>query len=538
MAPSARERSWSALPQQLAAAGRDRVRIDTRSLATFRIGAALLIVADILLRSRNFYRFYSPDGMHPAGPPPETIAPDALSVFAIADGPNVVALLFGGGLLAALALLVGYRSRVAVVLSFLFVMSLDHYNPFVVSYADTLFRLLLFWAIFLPLGERWSIDALQAQRPPRAAIANVASGAILLQIVVMYFVNGLHKVPSPRWRSGMAGVYVFGIDEITFVLGDMLRAVPTLLQFGALVWVHLLILSPLLLVMLGWRRLMLVFLLFGGHASFALTVRIGAFPYVAMTGLLLFIPPIAWSELDVLTDGLAQRSGRLRAIGLGLRRLGTPVAARLPAWRPDIGRPHLARRASTVVMIVLLSTVLLIPLPGLMAAPFEEVQAPVSPDHPVPNALAPIGVSQPPWTIFAGPGPRDIDQWYVFPARTTDGRLIDAFNGGSLNWTRPHDQLQRQHDTYRDRFFLTHLGRTPDASVATAYANYLCEQWSGDHEGELASLAMWRVTEQITPATIDHPEARERTHELLHRHSCVDESTPGPIGPPPGAATS
>ncbi len=41
------------------------VRIDTRTLAVFRIGVALLILANLLLRARNFSFFYTENGVVP-----------------------------------------------------------------------------------------------------------------------------------------------------------------------------------------------------------------------------------------------------------------------------------------------------------------------------------------------------------------------------------------------------------------------------------------------------------------------------------------
>ena len=143
------------------------VRIDSRTLAVFRVFVGVLIVADLLLRSRNFSFFYTEDGVVPRSLAMDVTPDYAFSVYYLTTSSTLIAALFVLQGLIALQLIVGYKTRVATVLSFLFVVSLDHHNPFVLSYADTLFRLLLFWAIFLPLGERWSIDAAHRTRAPR-----------------------------------------------------------------------------------------------------------------------------------------------------------------------------------------------------------------------------------------------------------------------------------------------------------------------------------------------------------------------------------
>jgi hypothetical protein len=71
------------------------------------------------------------------------------------------ALLFGIAAVAALAMLVGYRTRLAVFVVWVLVLSIQVRNPFLDSSADDLLRLLLFWAMFLPLGAYWSVDCLR-----------------------------------------------------------------------------------------------------------------------------------------------------------------------------------------------------------------------------------------------------------------------------------------------------------------------------------------------------------------------------------------
>lgn len=130
------------------------VTIDPSSLAAFRAAAALLILADVALRSRNFHFYYTDDGVVPEALARAYVGEGAVSVFFLTSDPGVIAELFALHALFAVLLLVGYKTRLATASSFLFVISLDHHNPLVLSYADTLFRMLLFWALFLPLGER------------------------------------------------------------------------------------------------------------------------------------------------------------------------------------------------------------------------------------------------------------------------------------------------------------------------------------------------------------------------------------------------
>jgi hypothetical protein len=66
--------------------------------------------------------------------------------------------LFAIAALVAIALLVGYRTRLATVLLALLA-SLQARNPTLIQGGDNLLLLLLFWGMFLPLGARFAIDA-------------------------------------------------------------------------------------------------------------------------------------------------------------------------------------------------------------------------------------------------------------------------------------------------------------------------------------------------------------------------------------------
>ena len=62
--------------------------------------------------------------------------------------PFLVAGLFAG------LLLVGYRTGLATCVSWFMLLSVQARNPIILQGGDVLLRLLLFWGIFLPLGER------------------------------------------------------------------------------------------------------------------------------------------------------------------------------------------------------------------------------------------------------------------------------------------------------------------------------------------------------------------------------------------------
>ncbi|RQH03332.1 HTTM domain-containing protein [Natrarchaeobius oligotrophus] len=503
------------------------VRIDTRALAAFRIAAGLLIVADVLLRARNFTFFYTESGVVPQSVATEMTADNAFSIYYFTTDPTVIAALFVLTILVAVQLIVGYRTRVAIVLSFLLVVSLDHHNPLVLSFADTLFRMLLFWAIFLPLGERWSVDALHADAPPRPTVASLASAAILAQIVYMYVLNGYHKRESALWTGGEATPLIMGLDNTTFLLGDGMRNVPTLLQYGGMTWYYMMLFAWLLVLLRGNARTLFVAMFLAGHASFAITVRIGAFPYVAIAGLLLFLQTPVWDRLEALVRSVSLERFRLVHARTELERLGS----RLPRARIDsetLG--HVRTTVYTLALVVAVVSLLVVPaLAHLPVA--QSVDEEDGPKERIDDRADAIRVSQPEWTVFA-PHPRTVDRYYVFPAETEGGETVDAYNERPLTYERPHDELQKQFGTYRERFYMNSVRRGgPDDIVSETLAEHLCETWAEDHGEALSHVNMYYVVEDVTLETIDEPDERAREIRPIYSHGCGDNE-PKAIDPP------
>ncbi|MES3517170.1 MAG: HTTM domain-containing protein [Natronomonas sp.] len=504
----------------------DCIRIDTRSLAVFRVLVGLLVVADVILRSRNFLLYYTDDGVVPEALAREHTSEYAVSVFYLSSEPSIIAVLFLAGLLLALCLIVGYRTRTVTALTFLFVVSLDHHNPFVLSYSDTLFRLLLFWALFLPLGERWSVDAVHTDREPRRSVAGLATFLALGQMVFMYFLNGVHKTESELWRSGEATPLIFGIDEMTFLLGEVLGAFPTLLTYGGLLWFYMLLGSWLLFVLRGRLRLLLVALFFGGHLAFALTVRIGAFAYVAMAGLVLFLQAPFWRDSHRLARCLGVDPWTIvpRKTAYEAAAVFPPVRI-LPARYDGLKRTAdgLTRGLLVLGLVLILVVFLLNPGPIVTDGYDQhrlnhEVAETTGGDHLYAVAEG-LGVTQPEWSVFA-PHPRTTDRYYVFGAVTADGDRLDVFNDRPFTWDRP-GRLQNQHDTYRERFFMNSVRRAgASGELPTHLAEHICTVYEDEHGIELSHISMFEVTEDITSETITDPTERETDRNHFHRHTC------------------
>ncbi|MFB6214127.1 MAG: HTTM domain-containing protein [Candidatus Nanohaloarchaea archaeon] len=492
----------------------ERIGIDARSLALFRVLAGLLVVVDIVLRSRNFRFFYTDSGVVPVELA-KRFAGDSLSVYFLSGDPLYVGFLFILTVVFGLMMVFGYRTRLATVMSFVLVASLDIRNGLVTSYADTLFRHLLFWAIFLPLGKRFSVDAvLNSDRSGKEIVAGVASLAILMKVVSMYFVNGYLKLGSELWMSGKAAPLVIGRDSLSFLLGDYITYFPGLLKAGGLLWFGLLLFSPLLLITKGRKRDLYASALIVMELFLAVTVRIGAFPYVAIAGLVLFLQPSFWNTL--FGSRLGPYLEKFRAWG---ERRAQGLDGSLLDFRLGLD-DLLDFRGREVLKSVFLSVLLLNSLLVNMST-LGVVDARGAPGQQQVTELKSLAdIDEPNWGIFA-PNPNTDDRYFITAGLSSSGRLYDIHNGRNFTWDRPSRHLNDVWPTYRYRFYMPE--NLMNHEIEANYLRYLCENWEKGNE-TLEYISIYYVEEKVTMQTLNQPEDRFRVRQLYSSWGCGDRA--------------
>src|SRR5262249_40500751 len=158
---------------------------------------------------------------------------------------------------------------------------------FVLHFGDALLRMLLFWAIFLPL-ERG------AGQPPRS----VAVVALKLQVLFLYWFSAAQKTGAD-WTSGTAVYYALSYGLLTRPVGTWVLGVPWLI--APLTYATLLIeaLGPFLLLVpeRRWRlRSAGVALFMALHAGFLVSMDLGIFSLAGIVAALPFLPARAWGS--------------------------------------------------------------------------------------------------------------------------------------------------------------------------------------------------------------------------------------------------
>lgn len=290
------------VPQPLQRYLAETFAIDLRTLALFRACLGTVLCVTLLLRFEDLAAFYADAGVMPRAWLLTSESPLRWSLHFANGSALFQGLLIATQALLAFCLAVGYRTRLAVVLSWLLLVSLNSRNPLVLMGGDYLMVCLLFWGMFLPLAARWSVDAALSTAAPPAEprVLSVASAGLLLQVVSVYFFSALLKSDAVWWPDGTAVRHALEMDRFVLPFGAWLRDEwPWLLKpltyyvyFLELVG-PLLVLSPFLQKPLRFAVLVLLALM---HLGFALCLAIGHFPYVSWTSLTVLLGGGWWDR--------------------------------------------------------------------------------------------------------------------------------------------------------------------------------------------------------------------------------------------------
>lgn len=276
--------------------------LDLRSLALFRFCLGVLISLDCWARLADVGAFYSDAGVLPRALLLPGEHGQFWSLAYLHGSPLFQAALLITGSLAAAAFALGYRTRQAVLLCWVIVVSLHYRNPLVLIEGDGLMVCLLFWSLFVPLAARWSVDAALSPRPPPSDTRHLSWGgaALLLQLLSVYFFAAASKSDAAWWPDGTAIYYVLELDRYALPLGQALRAYPELLQglsytMYGLEWLApLLVLSPWATQTLRHTAFVALALM---HVGLLLTLALGHFPWVSLSSLTLLLGPALWDRL-------------------------------------------------------------------------------------------------------------------------------------------------------------------------------------------------------------------------------------------------
>jgi len=339
-----------------------------QSLSAFRVLFALYLLAQFAGALPFYDDFYAASGIMPL----QTLAFDTsiagvgslMPLLRLADSTGLSAIVQVAYPLSLVALAIGFRTRWAGAIALVLDGYLFWRNPYLVSGAEILARLLLLWSLFLPINRYWSVDAALDKQPRRRPWPALPFIALRLQIASLYFFSALFKLEGAPWRQGYALAWtlpdnLYAGTPLGLLFAD--RAPGLLSATGYLVVAFQLAFSYL--IYSPWRNELTRAVAIVGsvamHVSFIVFLKIGGFPYLCLIMLLLLVPDL-W--FDRLLHRRRERLGRIKIyyepdcgfcekVSLLLREfLLSPTVAVLPASADPAAFRLLTEHGSWVVI--------------------------------------------------------------------------------------------------------------------------------------------------------------------------------------------
>jgi hypothetical protein len=419
--------------------------LDTRSLAVYRIGLGLLLVIDAVDRVPDVSIMMGPDGIFPLAALRQYYGTITLwSLAALHDSVAWSATVLALEGLAGIALALGCFTRLATIVGWVALMSVIRRTSLAANAGDVWLACQMFWAMFLPLGARWSVDALRRDGHPISppipgAACSVATAAIVVQLVVVYLGAGLAKC-NADWFTGDALIHAISVHDHGTPLGMTVGNDPWVtrpLQWAVVageVGLPLVLLAmPAPTIRIGIVALFSIF-----HVAIWLGMTVGLFPLVGLVAWLVVLPAEFW--------GRRERAGETRVATLGLT----------ASWT-----------CGCACVIAAMAFILQLPW-------WRQEQLPL----PLAMAVNLTGLHQE-WQMFGGVPARA--QWVYGRALLADGSEVDLLRGG-----RPVERdlpaggfTSLPH--HRWHTFFWHLARPTATVFADPSARALAKQWNASH---------------------------------------------------------
>ncbi len=490
--------------------------VDPRSLGLFRIVLGLVLLSDLLRRWVELEYWYTNSGLLPNHTllwrPP---ARHLFSLFFTVSSKPEAHLAFLACAVTYVLFTLGYRSRLMQLLTLVARVSLNSRLAVLENGGDMVMDLLCLLSLPLPLGARFSLDAVAAARratesaalPTTRPVVSVAVLGLLLQLGTIYYFNAASK-GGEAWRDGTAVHYALHQDKLVTTLGVWMRERLPLPLLKGLTWSTLatewigcvLVLTP---VFSRQARLVAVCVMPLLHVGFALGLNLGGFSPAMMAFFPLLLAAQHWeaasrrlgAQLAPLLSGIERRAERL------LPPSSRPAPALLEGWQR-----WASEGALVLVLLAIASEVL-------------------NDNHPVPQALR---VRQPAWAKAIIEYPRVLQGWRMFapePSRqdsmihvealTASGKKVDPYNQVASNQPFPAGKVVPKH-LGQSQFFVMYSDRIAHQGYAAyrqAFSEWLVAypERTGRADDCLLSFNVYFVTDRSPPpgATESEPLGRD-----------------------------
>jgi hypothetical protein len=174
---------------------------------------------------------------------------------------------------------------------------------------DVFQRVILFWGLFLPLGEVWSIDAtikswkkkFKPEKRNTYSHLSVAGVALLIHVINVYTTSYYHKTGKEWLVDHTAVFYALQLDYFQMPLARFLLTLPEgmlkIMCVVTLFWEHYGGFFLLIPIKNDYWRILGVLGFWGMHLGFGLCLRLGLFYWITTALFFAFIPPLFWDRI-------------------------------------------------------------------------------------------------------------------------------------------------------------------------------------------------------------------------------------------------
>jgi hypothetical protein len=281
---------------------------DRRTLGFTRILLGFFLLMDLFHRGIVWMDMYSNEGVLPTHL--NLYRPQAwraFSIFNAFSSPGELRALWALMFVTFFCLFIGYRTKVAQILSLVFITGMNGRVLLIENGGYIVHNLLLLWTCFLPLGDRFSVDAMRASLKRRreasaeelnersdvltpeqeAPHVSVLGPVLMIQLASIYFFNVIHK-KGPSWKNLTAVHYVLYVDRmVTPIVAQVRDHIPnfaikalTAVTLGFEAAVPFALLQPLARV---WSRRIAIVMINALHLGFGTAMILGPFAWACCT---------------------------------------------------------------------------------------------------------------------------------------------------------------------------------------------------------------------------------------------------------------
>ncbi len=499
---------------------RELFGIDYRTMAIGRIALASTVLLDLIMRARDMRAHYTDFGILPRVIHLEkTTSVFDFSLHMAAGQAYGLWFLFAINAVVLTCMAIGYRTRIMSALAWLFFISLQNRNPMILHAGDVEMRCLLFFAMFLPLGKLWSMDARRdstVEVETNKNYLSAATVAILLQVCFVYVFSTFHKT-GPEWRVDRTAAFLaLNLDQFATPLGIWARQFREVLGLmtGFTLWWEFW--GPFLFFMPIFNapvRFLAMSAFIFMHMNFEFLLGLGIFPFFSAAGLLMFMPGKAFGWFNAIrsrfassrTSGQYSPSPRLRlnsypAISMESE---SGVWVKFRNW------------AGYGVQLVPLIAIALILVWNLQTLPGGKKYI-----QPADEWVLRVPRLDQKWDMFS-PKPLTEDGWYVMDGQLDSGAPVDVYNQliQPVSWEKP-ELVSATYPNERWQKYLMNLWYKKHRYQWLYYGKYVCRSWNEFKNGadRLKSFEIFFMLVRSNPKLESGKEPPEKVS--LWRHTC------------------